>query len=75
MPGAGTLFFDSQPCPSAFTKEMLPDGSLPKIAVALVAVGFISVMLLPTLIEGIVPITVLAVVLYAIYFVARGLSD
>jgi hypothetical protein len=30
----------------------------PKIAVALVAVGFISVMLLPTLIEGIVPVAV-----------------
>jgi len=47
----------------------------PKIAVALVAVGFISVILLPRLIEGIVPITVLAVVLFAIYCVARGLSD
>ena len=47
----------------------------PKIAVALVAVGFISVMLLPTLIEGIVSVAVLAVVLFAIYFVARGLSD
>lgn len=47
----------------------------PKIAVAFVAVGFISVMLLPRLLEGIVPITVLAVVLFAIYCVARGLSD